>query len=293
METCCQKYHMFFPYYGKRLKQLSCRHITNIRQIQDSTARVHDCSLMKNKYEKFPAPHKQLLNFQLSQPRYFSSETSCKFNELISPSNKERTQKNLHLTKPVRQYPLKKDFRKAAILIPMCMIDGDLSLLLTLRSIHLKNHRREVSFPGGMMEESDADITVTALRETNEEIGLDPKLIDVWGIMQPITNKNASKLVTPVIGFCRDIDMDAFCINPNEVENVFSVTIKGLCDARYQRTTQMRSGTGYTLPVYLNGSHRIWGLTAAVIHQFLSILAPDLYRFRIRHQRSLYKLKTT
>ncbi|XP_052825049.1 mitochondrial coenzyme A diphosphatase NUDT8 isoform X2 [Octopus bimaculoides] len=147
-----------------------------------------------------------------------------------------------------------------------------------------------ISFPGGMMDRSDADLTVTALRETHEEIGLDPKLIDVWGTMHPLPNKAASREVTPVVGFCGEIDLNSLHINPNEVEKVFFTTIKDLCNPDNQRMTQSRAGNGYTLPVYLSSS-RIWGLTAVIVHQFLTVLAPHLYNFKIKHQRSIQKIK--
>ncbi|XP_029637866.1 nucleoside diphosphate-linked moiety X motif 8-like isoform X2 [Octopus sinensis] len=294
MKVHCQKYLLLYPRCCKRLKQFCDQHITNFRQIHNASAAINTSSFKFTKYG-FPNPHwfpikqKQLQGSQHNQLRCLS-DVPCKFNDLVSSANKQRTQKSMQLVKPVRNLPLKKGFKRAAILIPMCMIDGQLSLLLTLRSIHLKNHRGEVSFPGGMMDRSDADLTVTALRETHEEIGLDPKLIDVWGTMHPLSNSAASREVTPVVGFGGDINLNSLHINSNEVEKVFFTTIKDLCDPNNQQTTQFRTGHGYTLPVYLS-SPRIWGLTAVMIHQFLTVLAPHLYNFKIKHQRSIQKIK--
>lgn len=71
-----------------------------------------------------------------------------------------------------------------------------------------------------------------------------------------------------------------FCL---QVEEVFTCRIQDLCDNDNIRTTQFRTGPGYTLPVYLGGKHRIWGLTGIFVHQTLTLLAPGLYTFKIQH----------
>ncbi|CAI9723834.1 nucleoside diphosphate-linked moiety X motif 8-like isoform X2 [Octopus vulgaris] len=265
MKVHCQKYLLLYPRCCKRLKQFCDQHITNFRQIHNASAARNPSSFKFTKYgfpnsHWFPIKQKQLQGPQHNQLRYLS-DVPCKFNDLVSSANKQRTQKSMQLVKPVRNLPLKKGFKRAAILIPMCMIDGQLSLLLTLRSIHLKNHRGEVSFPGGMMDRSDADLTVTALRETHEEIGLDPKLIDVWGTMHPLSNSAASREVTPVVGFGGDINLNSLHINSNEVEKVFFTTIKDLCDPNNQQTTQFRTDgpkTSHDLGETVQGSLVAW-----------------------------------
>lgn len=225
---------------------------------------------------------------ELSLCRCLSS-TPEDFNKLISPANKDRVIRNLLSVKPVRSLPLKKDYRKAATLIPLCTVNGELSILYTLRSVHLQYGRGEISFPGGMMDDSDKSLTETALRETHEEIGLPTSSIDVWGSMLPLTDSQATRQITPVISYCGEIEPSSMQFNKNEVSLVFTRTIAQLCQSYLQGTTQFR--TGYTLPIYLGKPQRIWGLTALTTHQFLSLLAPEYYKFKLQHQRPLLGTK--
>ena len=88
----------------------------------------------------------------------------------------------------------------AGVLIPIIERGAALSVLLTERSLNLKHHPGQVSFPGGRMETSDFDIRATALRETHEEVGIHPSDVDVCGYLEP-TATGTGYAVTPVVGF--------------------------------------------------------------------------------------------
>jgi nudix motif 8 len=116
--------------------------------------------------------------------------------------------------------------KKAAVLLPLCIINEQASILFTVRSRNLRNHQGEVSFPGGFHEQSDKDIITTALRETNEEIMIEPDTINVLGLLNPTTNKTLSTEVTPVVGFLNELNPENFKWNPDEVEDVFTIPCK-------------------------------------------------------------------
>lgn len=220
-----------------------------------------------------------------------SRNNSVGFHNLFSDSNKEIVMSRMKKAKPlVRPVEKEEQRREAAVLVPMCHIDGEPALIFMMRSRYLKNHRGEISFPGGIKDPGDRDLIHTALRETFEEIGLPESQVDVWGTVPPSPSRvqvrrNNSGWVTPVLGYCRNVNIDQLNINESEVEEVFVRTISSLCDPANQRQTQWRyPGTkGYTLPVFLGEEHRIWGLTAIIIHQVLGLIAPELYKFKLKH----------
>ncbi|GAB4827047.1 Nudix hydrolase 15, mitochondrial [Ancistrocladus abbreviatus] len=116
--------------------------------------------------------------------------------------------------------------KRAAVLI--CIFegdDGDLRVILTKRSSTLSSHSGEVALPGGKMDEGDIDDVATALREAQEEIGLDPSLVHVATVLDPFITKN-DMAVVPVIGLL--VDKNAFHPNQNaaEVELVFDVPLE-------------------------------------------------------------------
>ncbi|KAL3862496.1 hypothetical protein ACJMK2_008456 [Sinanodonta woodiana] len=205
-------------------------------------------------------------------------------NNIFSESNKIRVQQNLNSVKAVRMAPFRQDERKAAVLIPMCTVDGQPSLLFMVRSSQLRNHRGEISFPGGMMDITDKDLIYTALRESHEEIGLPVDKVDVWGQLRPTPSKQGDMMVTPIIGYCGELDISSLQINKEEVAAVFTRTVESLCDPKHVHSTHFRTGKGYVLPVYLGGEYRIWGLTAVFVHQFLTLTVPDIYTFKLRHK---------
>lgn len=162
--------------------------------------------------------------------------------------------------------------RRAAVLIPLCMHKKQVSLLYTLRSADLTTHRGQVSFPGGMSEGNDESLEYTALRETYEELGIPPGDVEIWGSGNfIITRQNMS--IYPVIGCLRtDFAMENLSLCDREVEEVFVVPLRDLCNPNLHGFTQFRNT--YSTPVFFGGQHRIWGLTAVITHMFLKSLLP-------------------
>ncbi|XP_068800191.1 mitochondrial coenzyme A diphosphatase NUDT8 [Struthio camelus] len=182
----------------------------------------------------------------------------------------------------------------AAVLVPLCAVRGRPALLFTLRSSALRGpHSGDVSFPGGKRDPADGDAVATALRETREELGLGLGAQRVWGLLPAVPDRQGM-MVAPVLANLGPLEDVTLTPNPQEVEEVFTVPLAHLLQAQNQGYTHFRSKGRYshTLPVFLNGPHRVWGLTAVITELTLELLAPDLYRRKTRQpweQRTFQK----
>lgn len=169
--------------------------------------------------------------------------------------------------------------KSAGVLIGLCEHEGNVGLLYTLRSCLMKNHTRQVSFPGGILEPgTDKSYEECALRETEEETGIPKSSVEILGtgsLLIPFRGNSADQIqIMPVVGIIHKFDDIQLKPNSNEVEKVFTVSIERLIDERYRRYTQYKSGRGYSTPVYTAGEERIWGLSAILTHLFLTALLP-------------------
>lgn len=200
---------------------------------------------------------------------------------VLDEENRERTVTKFSNTRPIRLQP-HTPARKAAVLIPLCVVDGKVSLLYTLRAPHLKSHRGQVSFPGGMLDVSDKSLEYTAIRETHEELGIKEGDIDVWGSGNMIVTRGDT-CVLPVIGRIKgQLQLNELKINHHEVGDVFTVALENLCHPANLGFTQFRGVAPYSTPVFTGGVRRIWGLTAMITHTFLQCLLPSkAYKHKI------------
>ncbi|XP_043826095.1 nucleoside diphosphate-linked moiety X motif 8 isoform X1 [Dromiciops gliroides] len=167
----------------------------------------------------------------------------------------------------------------AAVLVPLCSVHGDPSLLYTLRSSRLiGRHKGDVSFPGGKCDPQDQDIVDTALRETREELGLPIQEENVWGVMKPVNDRKNSVIV-PVIAQVGPLESLDLTPNPKEVDDVFTMPLAHLLHPQNQGYTHFcqQGRYSYTLPIFLHGPYRIWGLTAIFTELTLEMLVPGTY----------------
>lgn len=139
----------------------------------------------------------------------------------------------------------------------------ELSVLLTQRSAELKHHAGQISFPGGRMEEHDQDVRMTALRETHEEVGIDPEHVSVIGYLGPMPTITGYA-VTPVVGLVSDAA--ELVIDRSEVEYAFEVPLEFLLDAGNDRRVE-RHFHGRAIPMleFDYQGQRIWGATAYMV----------------------------
>lgn len=168
----------------------------------------------------------------------------------------------------------------ASVLVPLVERAGALSVLLTRRSAHLRDHAGQISFPGGRQEDSDADAVAAALREAHEEVGLAPARVEVLGTLPVYTTITAYR-VTPVVALLRP--GFALAPDPFEVAEVFEVPLAYLMTpAHHQRHEFEAAGVRrqfLSMPWTANGAdgaarrYFIWGATAAMLRNFYGLLA--------------------
>ncbi len=161
----------------------------------------------------------------------------------------------------------------AAVLVPLVMRD-QITVLLTTRTAHLSSHSGQVAFPGGKADIGDENATATALREAQEEIGLEPAFVRVIGSF-PVYATGSGFLVTPVFGLLQP----GFSIapNPNEVADVFEVPLEFLMNpANHRHHIYDWSGqTRHWISMsYQEGEQErfIWGATAGMLRNFYRFL---------------------
>ena len=159
---------------------------------------------------------------------------------------------------------------RAAVLVPLVERPTGLQVLLTQRASHLKNHPGQISFPGGRIESADAGPWEAALRETREEIGLEPQFVTRAGYLQDHLVISGFR-VTPAVGFVQpgfNLHLDE-----TEVENVFEVPLEFVLDVR-NHLPRDRSIAGHTVITHEipYEGRQIWGATASMLITFARLL---------------------
>jgi 8-oxo-dGTP pyrophosphatase MutT (NUDIX family) len=161
--------------------------------------------------------------------------------------------------------------RAAAVLVPLVDRPDGLTVLLTRRTAHLAHHAGQVSFPGGHIELDDGGPVDTALRETEEEVGLDRRHVEVIGHLDTYVTRTGF-VVTPVVGIVHP----PFSTkpDPHEVDEVFEVPLAFLMDpANHQKCSAEFEGTTryfYAMPY---DQHFIWGATAGMLMNLYEVLS--------------------
>ena len=178
--------------------------------------------------------------------------------------------------KPVAEGELRKmkppddAYRSSVLVLLFPNEEGEIELTLTLRTKDI-NHGGQISFPGGGAEEGES-VDETALREAQEEIGINPKTVSIIGTLSELYVNHSNNRVTPVVGFMEK--RPEFILNPNEVEELFTVELDSLLHKKnltvedWDLQTQKYRGPYWDV-------HRVplWGATAMMLRELL-----DLYR---------------
>ncbi len=172
-------------------------------------------------------------------------------------------------------------FTHAAVLIPIFTEKNTMKLILTKRTEKLRHHRGEISFPGGKKSKKDANLIETALRETEEEVGVKREQVRVVGRLDDLFTITRY-IITPYIGILEG--KIEYYSNDAEVAEIISVPLKIFLNGeKFAERGWERNGVKYPLYYYYWKDYEIWGATAYIINQFIEYVfdfQPSLINFK-------------
>jgi 8-oxo-dGTP pyrophosphatase MutT (NUDIX family) len=158
---------------------------------------------------------------------------------------------------------------RAGVLIPLFIRGEALEMLLTRRTDTVLTHKGQISFPGGQREETDVETVETALRESYEEVGLEPSRVTVLGELDDVFTAVSSFVITPVVGLVEG-GIEDLRPAPDEVKSLLMVPIDRLLDpAVHSMETRSVGEEQYRIHYYTIGDDVIWGATGRIVYQFL------------------------
>lgn len=171
--------------------------------------------------------------------------------------------RKLHIEEPGRV--------PAAVLVPVYEDGGHYHIVFIRRTQMVKTHKGQISFPGGARETYDRTLQDTAVRESAEEIGLQPEDIEVLGELDDELTTTSNYVVTPFVAVMPW--PYRFVINAGEVDEVITIPIRSLLEKGcLVPATEMLDGTVIDSYAYRYGGHFIWGATARILYEFLNII---------------------
>jgi 8-oxo-dGTP pyrophosphatase MutT (NUDIX family) len=158
----------------------------------------------------------------------------------------------------------------SAVLVPVFFKAGQYHLLFIQRTERVKNHKGQISFPGGAYEKTDGLLLNTALREAEEEIGLAPKNVEVLGELDDTPTTTSNYIISPFVGVIPY--PYAFKLDKWETEELIEVPIIALLDKNcFSESITIQNGEEIDTYFFKYGDRSIWGATAKILKQFLEI----------------------
>ena len=159
----------------------------------------------------------------------------------------------------------------AAVLLPLYGWPEEPGLIFTERRADLRRHAGEISFPGGRRDEGDVDLAATALREAEEEIGLDPAAVELGHRLEPVSTFVTNYRGHPFVGLVAHPAELGLEPNPAEVETVLTFPLERLREG-YAMRRLLRRGIPIHTPTYEVEGQLIWGATARIVRILLDRL---------------------
>ena len=164
-----------------------------------------------------------------------------------------------------------KESTKAGVLLLLYPKENDLYIAFIQRTEYNGPHSGQISFPGGKKEKSDKNIIETALRESQEEVGINPEHVEVIGELTPLHIPISNFIVYPVVGIYNSTPK--FKIDPTEVERIIEIKINDFKNPENCNSKEFKYGDlSFTAPIYNPNNITIWGATAMILCEFLDIL---------------------
>jgi 8-oxo-dGTP pyrophosphatase MutT (NUDIX family) len=155
----------------------------------------------------------------------------------------------------------------AAVIVPIVDLD-DPSVLLTKRTDLVRDHKGEISFPGGVRHLEDPDLLTTALRETEEELGIRADAFEVLGALPPTHTMVSGYVIAPFVATLRE--QPQLTPSPVEIAEVVELNVSRLLEV--EREVEAVGGLHRTMYVYEVDGHMVWGATGRIVHVFLELL---------------------
>jgi 8-oxo-dGTP pyrophosphatase MutT (NUDIX family) len=155
----------------------------------------------------------------------------------------------------------------AAVIVPVIDVDEP-TLLFTKRTETVRDHKGEISFPGGARHPEDPDLLATALRETREELGISPDEFDVLGALPPTHTMVSGYVIVPFVGRLRE--RPVLTPSPVEIAEILEVRVSSLIDV--EKEVEVVGGLHPTMYVYEVDGHVVWGATGRIVHGLLEVL---------------------
>ncbi|MGZ5162869.1 MAG: NUDIX hydrolase [Burkholderiales bacterium] len=183
----------------------------------------------------------------------------------------------------VRRYryrPITRDEKDigAAVLVPLYQLGGEVHVILTKRTMLMSMQQGHISFPGGRREVGDQDLLATALRESFEEIGLDPRRAEIFGRIDDFSTRDGNIFVAGFVGLI-DPAASPYAWRPaqREVAEILEVPVRHLLDPVNLTVAEPRElhGRLWTNETFHFGEHRVFGATARALRNVLNIAFPN------------------
>jgi len=180
---------------------------------------------------------------------------------------------------------------RSAVLIPLVQVDEEWHILFEVRSFTMRKQPGDISFPGGRIDSTDPSPMTAALRETHEELGVDPKMVTIVGTLSPYV-ASSSFVIYPFVATI-DYNQIIHSYNKEEVEEVFTIPVKWLLNYKpYMHVVSVEPVPSLNFPYekIMNGTqyqwrarsmeewfydyqnYTIWGLTARILKHFIEII---------------------
>jgi NUDIX domain. len=174
----------------------------------------------------------------------------------------------------IREHALKKSdpsiARDSSVLLLFYPKDGQLYLPFIKRTSGNTSHSGQISLPGGKYEESDSNRTVTAIRETNEELGVECKKIKILGFLTELYIPVSNFMVLPVLGYCKE--RPDFKLNTFEVEEVIEMPVQELLSKEnISKFSFTKNELTIHAPYFDAKGHKIWGATAMILSELREV----------------------
>jgi len=159
----------------------------------------------------------------------------------------------------------------AAVLVPIYEKEGEYYLIFTKRTQKVNHHKGQISFPGGAYHQEDKTLSVTALRESFEEIGLNPQDVEILGELDDAITLSSNYIISP---FVAAIPYPyKFSVNQDEVAEILHIPVAALLDRTHFRQEQhLFHGQPFTTYFYEYNGKIIYGATAGILKLFLDLV---------------------